>query len=325
VDDVDPATGLVLTDDQRGTMDIAETLLAAHKARFAAVDALLPPAAPPADGVRLNAATAAGTQVTGVLQRHRLGPGEVPMLWSAADTWQLFPYFGDTGTEGADLLLRALRGLLDGEETGDDSACVVVWPSRDAEAIRAFLDHGLVPLGALGVRTAPPIPPDPAVRVRRAGPDDFAVALELATATFDYTGLVAAPRRANTADLLAPALREALDAEEPAVWLAEDDGVVQAMAHCAWVDATEGSEAAELLPPGRWGYVNNVVTTPGERGGGFGRALMARVHQELRTGGATGTYLYYNPTNPLASVFWHRQGYRPLWTTWEVRPAGALR
>lgn len=64
------------------------------------------------------------------------------------------------------------------------------------------------------------------------------MALELATATFDYTGLVAAPRRANTAGLLAPALREALDAEEPLVWLAEDDGEVRAMAHCAWVEAT---------------------------------------------------------------------------------------
>lgn len=306
-------------------MDIAEPLLAAHRARFAAVDALLPPAAPPADGLRLDAATADGTRVTGVLQRHRPGPGDVSMLWSAADTWQLFPYFGDTGTEGADLLLRALKGLVESEATGDDSACAVVWPSRDAEAIRAFLDHGLVPLGALGVRTAPPLPPDPAVAIRRAGPGDFDVALELATATFDYTGLVAAPRRANTAGLLAPALRAALAAEEPAVWLAEEAGVVRAMAHCAWIDATPGSEAAELLPPGRWGYVNNVVTTPGERGGGFGRALMARVHQELRTGGAAGTYLYYNPTNPLASVFWHRQGYRPLWTTWEVRPAAALR
>jgi GNAT superfamily N-acetyltransferase len=306
-------------------MDIAEPLLAAHKARFAAVDALLPPAAPPAEGRRLDAATADGTQVTGVLQRHRLSPGDVPMLWSAADTWQLFPYLGDTGTEGADLLLRALKGLLESEDTGDDSACVVVWPSRDAEAIRAFLDHGLVPLGALGVRTAPPAASDPEVAVRRAGPGDFAVALELATATFDYTGLVAAPRRANTADLLAPALREALDAAEPPVWLAEDDGVVRAMAHCAWVDATPGGEAAELLPPGRWGYVNNVVTAPGERGGGFGRALMARVHHELHAGGAAGTYLYYNPINPLSSVFWHRQGYRPLWTTWEVRPAAALR
>ncbi len=306
-------------------MDIAEPLLAAHRARFAAVDALLPPAAPPADGERLDAATADGTQVTGVLQRYRLVPGDVPMLWSAADTWQLFPYFGDTGTEGADLLLRALKGRLETEEAGDDSACVVVWPSRDAEAIRAFLDHGLVPLSAVGVRTAPPAGSEPGVAVRRAGPADFAAALELATATFDYTGLVAAPRRDNTAELLTPSLREALAADEPPVWLAEVDGEVRAFAHCAWLDAVPDSEAGELLPPGRWGYVNNVVTAPGERGSGLGRALMAHVHRELHRGGATRTFLYYNPTNPLASVFWHRQGYRPLWTTWEVRPASALR
>lgn len=306
-------------------MDIAEPLLAAHRARFAAVDALLPPAAPPATGRRLDAATADGTRVAGVLQRQRLGPGDVATLWSAADTWQLFPYFGDTGTEGAGLLLRRLRDAVEAEGTGDDSSCVVVWPSRDAEAIRAFLDHGLVPLGALGVRTAPPAAADPAVVVRRAGPADFAAALDLATATFDYTGLVAAARRANTAELLAPALRDALAEDEPAVWLVEEESELLALAHCAWVDATEGNEAGELLPVGRWGYVNNVVTAPGRRGGGLGRALMAHVHQQLHRGGATRTYLYYNPTNPLASVFWHRQGYRPLWTSWEVRPASALR
>ncbi|MET8996509.1 GNAT family N-acetyltransferase [Amycolatopsis sp. NPDC004169] len=306
-------------------MDIAEPLFAAHRARFAAVDALLPPAAPPAEGERLDAATADGRQVTGVLQRQRLAPGDVPMLWSAADTWQLFPYVGDTGTEGVDLLLRALRARLSAEALDDDSACVVVWPSRDAEAIRAFLDHGLVPLSAIGVRTAPPPEAVPGVLVRRAGPDDFTAALELATATFDYTGLVAAPRRDNTAELLAPSLREALAADEPAVWLAEAGGELRGVAHCAWLDAEPGSEAGELLPSGRWGYVNNVVTAPGERGGGIGRVLMAYVHRELHRGGATRTYLYYNPTNPLSSVFWHRQGYRPLWTTWEVRPAAALR
>ncbi|MFJ7215672.1 GNAT family N-acetyltransferase [Amycolatopsis sp. NPDC098790] len=306
-------------------MDIAEPLLAAHRARFAAVDALLPPAAPPAVGERLDAATAAGTQVTGVLQRHRFGPGDIPMLWSAADTWQLFPYFGDTGTEGADLLLRALKGRLEAEPAGGDSACVVLWPSQDAEAIRAFLDHGLVPLSAVGVRTAPPPEADPAVTVRRAGPSDYAAAVALAEATFDYTGLVASPRRPNTAELLGPGLRAALAEAEPPVWLAEEDGEARALAHCAWVDAAPGNEAAELLPPGRWGYVNNVVTAPGDRGSGFGRALMAHVHRELHRGGATRTYLYYNPTNPLSSVFWHRQGYRPLWTSWEIRPASALR
>jgi GNAT superfamily N-acetyltransferase len=149
--------------------------------------------------------------------------------------------------------------------------------------------------------------------------------LKLAEATFDYIGLVASPRRDNTAELLGPGLRTSLAKDEPTVWLAEEDGEARALAHCAWVDAAPGSAAAELLPPGRWGYVNNVVTTPGERGGGFGRALMAHVHRELHRGGATRTYLYYNPTNPLSSVFWHRQGYRPLWTSWEVRPASALR
>jgi hypothetical protein len=52
---------------------------------------------------------------------------------------------------------------------------------------------------------------------------------------------------------------------------------------------------------------------------------MAVAHGELARLGAAGTFLYYNPPNPLASVFWPRQGYRPLWTIWEVRPAGALR
>ncbi|MFD9890011.1 GNAT family N-acetyltransferase [Amycolatopsis sp. NPDC059027] len=307
-------------------MEIAEELFAAHRARLAALDPLLPRAAPPAAGERLDAATASGGRVTGVLQRQRHGPDDVPMLWSAADTWQLFPYFGDTGTEGADLLLRAWRARLDGEPLGEDSACVVNWPSRDAEAIRAFLDHGMVPLTALAVRTEAPVPaPADGVHVRRATTADFASALALAEATFEYTGLVAARRRPNTAALLAPALREDLSQERPAVWLAERDGVPVAYAQCSWVDATPGMPGSELLPSGLWGYVNNVVTAPEQRGTGVGRALMTRVHAVFHDEGADGTYLYYNPTNPLSSVFWHRQGYRPLWTSWEVHPASALR
>jgi hypothetical protein len=56
-----------------------------------------------------------------------------------------------------------------------------------------------------------------------------------------------------------------------------------------------------------------------------GQALMSLVHNEFHREGAVGTYLYYNPPNPLSSVFWHRQGYRPLWTLLEIRPASALR
>jgi len=40
---------------------------------------------------------------------------------------------------------------------------------------------------------------------------------------------------------------------------------------------------------------------------------------------ATATLLHHAQLNPLAAPFWNRMGYRPLWTTWEARPASALR
>ncbi|GAA3582003.1 GNAT family N-acetyltransferase [Amycolatopsis ultiminotia] len=296
-----------------------------HAERFRALDPLLPPPAPEADGEPVTAVAATGDRVSGVLQRFRHEPGDAALLWSAAQVWQLFPDPATPGTAGFDALLGVLRSRVDTEPAEPDSACVVNWPSRDAEAIRAFLDHGMAPLAALAVRTGqdarPRTPGTPAVRL--AGPDDLATVLALCTATFDYTGLVAHRRREQTAELLRPALRRAL--EEPATWLAEADGEVIGLAQCAWVESAPGNEAAELLPPGRWGYVNNVVTVDGHRSGGVGQALMARAHRELHDRGAIGTYLYYNPLNPLSSVFWHRQGYRPLWTSWEAHPASALR
>jgi GNAT superfamily N-acetyltransferase len=276
---------------------------------------------------RLDATTVDGTQVTGEFGKQVVGADSAELLWLAKETWQLFPEAGDTGTAGMDALLTAWRERMSTETPGPDSACVVNWPSQDVHAIRAFLDHGFVPLSCLAVRTAPPpaSPGNPAdTVVRRAEPEDFDAALALVTTTFDYTGLVAAPKRANTAELLAPELRRRLDDDGP-VWVAERGGELAGIAECDWTESTPGSWAAELLPHGRWGYVNNVVTVPGLRGNGLGQSLMSLVHNHFHNEGAAGTYLYYNPPSPLASVFWPRQDYRPLWTSWEVRPASALR
>jgi hypothetical protein len=64
---------------------------------------------------------------------------------------------------------------------------------------------------------------------------------------------------------------------------------------------------------------------PGARGSGLGQQLMAVAHHDLARQRTIGRSLYYNPANPLSSVFWPRQSYRPLWTIWEIRPANALR
>lgn len=300
-------------------------LLSEQKARFAELDSGLPAAMGPPEGERLDATTVQGRRVVGIVQTYRLSPDSPDLLWSAAEVSQLFPFVGSTGRSGMDALLTAWRRRFDAEPPGLDSSCTVNWPSQDAEAITAFLDHGFVPTLTLAVRIAPPPPVTSIdVTIRRARPDDFDDALELAVSAADHVGLLTGRRRPNSAEILAPQLRRKLDEAGP-VWLAEQNGEVIALAECDWIDSAAGSPAAELLPDGRWGYVNDVITVPRVRRRGIGQALMALAHSEFEHEGVFGSYLYYNPHNSLSTVFWHRQGYRPLWTMWEMRPASARR
>ncbi|KOV80778.1 GNAT family N-acetyltransferase [Nocardia sp. NRRL S-836] len=306
-------------------MSAARGLVAAQSARFAALDPLLPPAAePPRDGHVVTAALADGTRVAGVICHESFGPHSTTRLWSAAEVWELVPLIG-TG-QGMDALLTRFRRHLDADEVGEDTACVVHWPSRDTVAARAFLDHGLVPLSVLGVRLRTPHPHVPrTLTIRRATPNDLESVLALSLAELEYSSLVGSTIvRPEAPALKRRALAERLAGASP-IWLAERDGIAVGLAECAIVSSEPGTAAAHRLPRGRWGYVNCVSVLPGARGTGVGRQLVAHAHQELHRMGTVGTYLYYNPPNPLSSVFWPRQGYRPLWTVWEVRPASALR
>lgn len=306
-------------------MSIASALLAAQSTRFERLDALLPPAAPPPEGDVLTTALDDGTRVAGVVVRGELDPGTVPTLWSALLVWELYPLLGEAGGAGMAALLRELRGQVGGTLTEPDSACLVTWPSRDTESSRPLLAVGFAPLSNLAVRTGPP-PAGTGSRtsVRLAGTADLDTVVRLALAELAYsTALGVTPARPDGAEIKRTALAGQLEDGEP-MWLAERDGVPLGLAHCRLFDVGATAPLATRLRPGRWGYVNSVSVLPRARGAGVGRDLMAMVHQELHRAGATGTFLYFHPVNPLASVFWARQGYRPLWTGWELRPATAF-
>jgi predicted GNAT family acetyltransferase len=64
---------------------------------------------------------------------------------------------------------------------------------------------------------------------------------------------------------------------------------------------------------------------PGQRGRGVGAALTARLHDDVAAAGVQVTLLHYAQVNPLSAPFWSQQGYRPLWTVWEARPASTVR
>jgi GNAT superfamily N-acetyltransferase len=315
-------------------MTTARSLRDAQAARFAGLDPLLPPTVADPDGEVLTAALPNGHRVAGVLTRTVHGPGASTSLWSARDTWELFPLVGDDAGTGVDALLRAWRIRLDNIGVPDeDSSCVVTWPSRDAEGTRALLAHGFLPLSVLAVRQpratgeqdAGPVPTNPGLVIRRATGADLDVAVQIAMAEMAYSSMVGSTIvRPDAADIKRVALAYRISHHEP-VWLAERDGVAIGLAECWLTDAKPGASRRFPVPSGRWGYVNAVSVLPGARGSGVGRAMMSLVHREMHRSGAVGTYLYYNPPNPLSSVFWPRQGYRPLWTVWETRPAGALR
>lgn len=307
-------------------MSGADALLAAQTARFERIDPLLPEAVTPPEGDVLTAALPDGERVAGVVARDRYQEGTPPTLWSAREAWELHPLVGAAGGTGLDMLLRELRRVLERGEPGPDSACLVTWPSRDVHAAKPLLEHGFAPLSTLAVRTAPAgEAAGDGLTIRLATIRDLGAALDLELAELAYSALVgAAIDRPDSRRIKRAALGRHLEQGDP-VWLAEREGVVAGLAHCRLVDAGPGSVIGTRLRPGKWGYVNCVSVRAEARGTGVGRALMTVAHRELARLGATGTFLYYNPPNPLASVFWPRQGYRPLWTIWEVRPAGALR
>jgi GNAT superfamily N-acetyltransferase len=300
-------------------------LLEAQSARFAELDPLLPAAPPPADGDAITAALPDGRRVAGVLVRAGNPPGSLPSLWSARESTELQPLVGAGGAAGVGALLKVWRQRLDLEPLGPDSAALVHWPSRDAEVSRILLDHGLVPLTVIAVRRAAPVSAPPTMVIRPAGAADLDTVLQLALAELSYSALVGGTvLRPDAVELKRAALAARLRLGDP-VWLAERDGIALGLAECGWHEPATGGPTAGRLPPGRWAYVNCMSVLPGARGTGIGQQLMSVVHRDLHQLGAAGTYLFYNPANALSSVFWVRQGYRPLWTIWEVRPASALR
>ncbi|MDR7300392.1 GNAT family N-acetyltransferase [Haloactinomyces albus] len=325
-------------------MSTAQELMNLQRARFPALDSTLPSSYPlPRNGEPLMAKLPNSEPVAGLMARTSNPPGSLQRLWSTAENFELFPLLGEHPGDGMNALLEAWREQLAHRDVPDtDSACLVTWPSRDVRASRALLDHGFTPLSCLAVRTparAPAAEPNGTVKMRRAGPADLDTVVELALAELEYAALVGGSVvRPDAARLKRNAVHLRLhSAGQPTserttsgrtgaepVWLAERDGVPIALAECGWVDARR-NHSGQRVSDGKWAYVNCVSVREQERGTGVGQQLMAQVHHEFAAAGVVGSYLYYNPANPLSSVFWPRQGYRPLWTIWEVRPATALR
>jgi GNAT superfamily N-acetyltransferase len=311
--------------------DAAGHLAAAVTRRWEGLDPLLPPpgSLPPGCGVTLGLTRPDGGPAAAASCEHQEHTsGSLESTWGAAYRFKLTAHVAGTDVaHGLDALLSRWREHLAGVPTAHDtdSSAVVTWPSRDVTGVSVLRRHGLTPLAEIAARltgdrsTATPAASG-GVRIRRAGTADLdaVVALGLETIRYDsHFGAVG--ERPHTADALRREAAGVLADDEPWVWLAERDGRPVAM---RWLQ--QPGAAAWIAPMTRVGPVAYGLlsgTASGARGQGVGTALADHVHREIAAAGVAVTLAHHALPNPLSVPFWHRQGYRPLWTVWEARPA----
>lgn len=319
--------------------DIADDVVSSVARRWRRIDPLLPEPEPLDGNCRANLIVPGKTgraAAVGWCRHHQTEAEAAELTWRArTQFWLTAQVAGDPeepalGTGLDELLVRWRAHLATEPATATaDSQAAIRWPSRDVAGARALLRHGLKPLTVIAARPAGRAMPDAAsgrggLRIRLAGPADVAAvtALSLDVIRFDQH-FGSARMRPHTERLEQLAVTETLAQPEPWTWLAERDGEVAGL--------------LVAVPPGQTGWIATAVrqrpvaylatmsVRPDERGSGVGTALVAMLHRELDAAGVAVTLVHHAQLNPLSVPFWSRMGYRPLWASWETRPASALR
>jgi GNAT superfamily N-acetyltransferase len=304
-----------------------EAVVAAHGARLRELDPLLP-LTQPLPALEPDEQPIIVDGGVGLARRIRWELDVPAALWNAADMHRLAVRIGGADPVSAmDALLTQWRERVMAAATPEDpdSAANLTWPSRDVTMNRVYLDHGMVPYSVLAARPAgrPCREVSPAARVRPLTEADLDAAVELSLAETEWgaqcgRGTV----RPTAAEVLRRVYVEVLERPEPWTWVAEVDGDVVGLLTVTpgapvWVrPLTSGKNPA---------YVGHTAVVAPRRGAGVGAALVQHVHAALDRAGVDVTLLHYSGLNPLSGPFWHRSGYRPLWTLWDVRPASRLR
>ena len=268
----------------------------------------------------------------GVCVHQHVPPQSLNQTWGAADRFTLVPRLpGQDVGAATGLLLGQWRDHLSGNGAtrGPDTSASVVWPSHDVTGIQSLLRHGLQPITVIAARTRPsgsPAAPRATygVTVRAAGPADEDQVLDLELRLIRYDMQFGGPVwRQATARLVRDEIRGSLARADPWTWLAERNGrvvgllVAQPPQEAGWIAGMTSQTPAA--------YLQTMFVEDAERGTGIGATLVRNLHARLDALAVAVTLLHHSQVNPLSAPFWYRMGYRPLWTSWEARPASALR
>ena len=315
--------------------------------RWQEIDPLLPVPGPLPQGCGAEFTFAGGTgepAAAATCEHSEAAPGSLDTAWATVRRFELAPQITGPDIGGTlDRLLGQWRDHLAGLPGTDsqDTAAVINWPSRDIDGVKALVRRGFAPLAVVAARTTGRHPGDPAgraatdepggnragldgVRIRRAGAADIDAVVRLGMDVIRYDANFSnGGERPGTMGALRHEADEMLAGPEPWIWLAERDG--QAIGLLAAQRPELAGWIAPLVRQAPVAYIMLTFVAPGARASGIGAELVARLHADISAAGVPVTLLHYEQVNPLSAPFWSQQGYRPLWHTWEARPARAIR
>jgi GNAT superfamily N-acetyltransferase len=255
-------------------------------------------------------------------------PGAPLPMWFAAHGFSLRPLVADLDVEPAlDRLLTEWAAQIGAQarDAGDDSAAYVFVPSRDVATFPALGRHGLAPYAVVAARRPghPNLPPGSAT-VRQATLDDLdtvaALALTQAQQEVPFSTTFARP---TAAEQIRAEVERTLRTPERWVWLATVDGAPVGLITATPPDQNDWVASYTDARP--VAYLSVAWVDGTARGAGVGSALAAAAHRAFDEAGMGLTLLHYSLVNPRSGPFWHRLGYRPLWTGWQAKPARFLR
>jgi GNAT superfamily N-acetyltransferase len=307
---------------------VMDAIVAAHETRLGDLDPLLPRSHPFPQQVSGETPIVVDGAV-GHPRRIAVSLGTPAADWGPLDEHRLVARVGGPDPVVAmDALLTGWADAVHASAAPEDrdSAAMIGWPSRDTAMTPLFLDRGMILSRVLAARPAGRPTPDAAswAVIRPMTEVDLDDVVDLHVEQIRWGAQFGStPVRAAAAEVARRDYTGVLERDEPWTWIAEWDGrpvgmiTVTPPELAGWV--------AGLSSASTPAYVGTTVVLAPRRAGGVGAALVARAHAALDRVGVDLTLVHYAPLNPLSAPFWHRSGYRPLWSWWAIAPASRLR
>ena len=304
--------------------------LSAWHDRERSLDPQLPVRTPERGAAEIVVSGDIGPHALGTVRSELFSEDSAEALWGALqrDAMELW-WGGDRAALG--LLLDRWIARTSGDFGPDDeweTAMTLDVPARDSAAAIPLLARGFAPIGVTGIRagkrgasTGPAI-----ARLRELGYDaraatsrDVSLLASLDAELLEHDaqhGGVSV--RANAEQLLADSIAERLARDPEWTWVIQDDG--NPVGYLS-IEINRDHHLAQCAPGGNVAHIQAMYLRRGVRGGGLGDAVVGLGHGALEEAGYDRVTLGYSAVNPRSGPFWCRQGYRPLWNTWQRRPA----